>query len=211
MSKSKDTVTSAASAPPAAAPTPARPRKDEALIREVDACVDHIRSLIPAEPYVLTVPSDVPIYRHLTWEDANAWRRGTPFDSDDDEDIQYATFLYREQGESLLVCRSVVDIERERREKERKANGVRSGTTTPFQAAGPPKKKITLSAYKSKHANGAAARNADKAVNGVKAGETVNGGSKLSQEVQVGSDLAAPHGQKRLVFMQSMFYSFSRD
>ena len=123
---------------------------DAKTMRELDASVDIIRNYIPADPYILTVPSTDP-YQHRSRQDAEAWRRGTFFDSDEDEEVQYSTFLYREQGESLFVCRSTVDIERDRREKERKLNGFPSGANTPSSSTGP-KKKISLSAYKSKHA-----------------------------------------------------------
>ena len=133
---------------------------DAKTMRELDASVDIIRNYIPTDPYILTVPSTDP-YQHRSRQDAEAWRRGTFFDSDEEEEVQYSTFLYREQGESLFVCRSTVDIDRDRREKERKLVGFRSGANTPSGSTGP-KKKISLSAYKSKHAQAAGSKKSEK-------------------------------------------------
>ena len=133
---------------------------DVKTMRELDASVDIIRNYIPADPYILTVPSTDP-YQHRSRQDAEAWRRGTFFDSDEDEEVQYSTFLYREQGDSLFVCRSTVDIERDRREKDRKLNGFPSGANTPSSSTGP-KKKISLSAYKSKHAQTTGSKNSER-------------------------------------------------
>ena len=151
-------------------------RADAKIMRELDASVDVIRTYIPTDPYILTVPSTDP-YQHRSRQDAEAWRRGTFFDSDEDEEVQYSTFLYREQGESLFVCRSTVDIERDRREKERKLNGVRSGANTPSSSTGP-KKKISLSAYKSKHAQVAGSKKVEK---GASPGNEMLSGCKDTQ------------------------------
>ena len=170
---------------------------DSRIMRELDASVDKIRNFIPSDPYILTVPSTDP-YQHRSRQDAEAWRRGTFFDSDEDEEVQYSTFLYREQGDSLFVCRSTIDIERDRREKDRKLNGFRSGANTPSGNNGP-KKKISLSAYKSKLSQPNGTKSLGKDGSPRQKANLTNGESQI-KEVPSGPSQNTPAiGQKRSV------------
>jgi hypothetical protein len=157
--------------------------RDADELRKLNAAVDRIFKAVPEDPYILSVPCGEPRYHYPSRQESQSWARNTPF-SHDEERLQYMTYIYREPGESCFVIRSQVDEERDRQKATyaQKAPSFLSGTNTPNQSA---KKKISLSAYKSKLAGGATEQKApspekeknkieptmeDKRVNGVGTG-----------------------------------------
>jgi hypothetical protein len=127
--------------------------RDAQELRKLDAAVDRIFKAVPDHPYILSVPCGEPRFHYPSRQEAHSWQRNTPF-SLDEERLQYMTYTYREPGEGCFVIRSQVDEDRDRQRAEyaQKAPSFLSGTNTPSQGT---KKKISLSAYKSKKAGGA--------------------------------------------------------
>lgn len=134
--------------------------KDE--LQKIDAAYSRIATVIPDYPYVLSAPVDVePRYHHQSSQDATSWAHNTPF-APHEERLQFMTFVYREPGESCLVVKSHVDEERERLGAQKKQDKLLGNLhlivspgrpSTPLQAAGAAKKKISFGAYKDKLAN----------------------------------------------------------
>lgn len=168
---------------------PSQPRmsdRDAQELRKLDAAVDRIFKAVPDNPYILSVPCDEPRFHYPSRQEAHSWQRHTPF-SLDEERLQYMTYIYREPGDSCFVVRSQVDEDRDRQKAQnhaQKAPSFPSGTNTPSQGA---KKKLSLSAYKTKLAGGPVEykevvpekvkekvepRMEEKKANGVKAGPT---------------------------------------
>ena len=117
--------------------------------KDLDARLDRlIRYTLPRSPYLLTVPTDKPY--HVSPHQAGNWRKGTLF-SEDEESLQYMSFLARDWGDSLLVTVGGWDDENGGIMKNNtfKADGANAGTSMPQQGQ-VPKKRITLSAYKDK-------------------------------------------------------------
>ncbi|KAE9991548.1 hypothetical protein EG327_011512 [Venturia inaequalis] len=157
--------------------------RDAQELRKLDAAFDRIFKAVPENPYILSVPCDEPRYHYPSRQEAHSWQRDTPF-SLDEERLQYMTYIYRDPGDSCFVVRSQVDEDRDRQKAQhhaQKAPSFLSGTSTPSQGT---KKKLSLSAYKTKLAGGpveykgaipdkaeekAAPRMEEKKVNGVKA------------------------------------------
>jgi len=128
---------------------------DAEELRKLDAAVDRIFKAVPEHPYILSVPCDEPRYHYPSQQEAQSWAKHTPF-SLDEERLQYMTYLYREPSESCFVVRSQVDEERDRLAHIKKLNGAPSAPNTPLLSS-VAKKKISLSAYKSKLAGQKAA------------------------------------------------------
>jgi hypothetical protein len=159
--------------------------RDAQELRKLDAAVDRIFKAVPDHPYILSVPCDEPRFHYPSRQEAHSWQRHTPF-SLDEERLQYMTYIYRDPAESCFVVRSQVDEDRDRQKAQsaQKTPSFLRGTNTPSQGT---KKKITLSAYKTKKAGGpveykevippkeqekVAPKMEDKKVNGVKATKT---------------------------------------
>jgi hypothetical protein len=136
--------------------TTANPRKrklhtdHEQDLHDIDTVIKRVRRCVPEGPYVLTVEQTGPAFLHYSKQEAYSWRRGTPFDWNE-ETLQYQSFVYRENP-GVLIQRSAYDIERERKVKEhRMANGASSSEGTPLHNS-VAKKKISLNEYKNKKA-----------------------------------------------------------
>lgn len=165
---------------------PRMSNRDAQELRKLDAAVDRIFNAVPDNPYILSVPCDEPRFHYPSRQEAHSWQRHTPF-SLDEERLQYMTYIYRDPGDSCFVVRSQVDEDRDRQKAQHhaeKAPSFLSGTSTPSQGT---KKKLSLSAYKTKIAGGPVEykevvpekvpekykpRMEEKKVNGVKAGPT---------------------------------------
>lgn len=120
----------------------------------VDKRLKHLRDkVLPASPFLLTVPSDVPF--RLGDRYINNWAVGSdgPF-KPEEQQLQYMTFLNHSEGDSLLVA--VGDWSDESgnimAEDDSKPASVTSTASTPLNGA--TKKKISLSDYKSKRKTG---------------------------------------------------------
>lgn len=159
--------------------------RDAQELRKLDAAVDRIFKAVPDHPYILSVPCDEPRFHYPSRQEAHSWQRHTPF-SLDEERLQYMTYIYRDPGDSCFVVRSQVDEDRDRQKAHhaQKTPSFLGGTNTPSQGT---KKKISLSAYKSKLAGGpveyiesvpekqkrkVAPKMEEKKVNGISAGPT---------------------------------------
>lgn len=106
-------------------------------------------SILPRQPYLLSVPSDVP-YRHSS-RFINTWYEGTPFDKNE-EQLQYLSFLpHLGDHESLLkVEGGWADEQGNRIEEEELSPRTvpASGRNTPADTGH--RKKISLKDYKTK-------------------------------------------------------------
>ncbi|KAF2710823.1 hypothetical protein K504DRAFT_375879 [Pleomassaria siparia CBS 279.74] len=118
-------------------------RQDQAELDKLDIIFERIKRAVPPAPYVLSTPSLHP-YTHYSRHESTAWMVGRLFQPDE-EHLQYRTFHYREPYQD---CFTLQPGEEDEPEVERP----RSQTSGTSQQA--PKKKISLSAYKSKQANG---------------------------------------------------------
>lgn len=150
--------------------------------------------ILPKSPYLLTVPSDRPYYP--TPQQLSEWRKGSPF-SAEEAPLQYLSFLSRDWDDSLL--RVVGGWDNEKGEMMSSAtvqvNGARSGTSTP-QPGGGPKKKISLSDYKSKAAGVGAVKPMPKVSENLVALPEVNCTSAPIEKPLKQPEVSR-HGQKR--------------
>jgi hypothetical protein len=134
--------------PDALVPTSKLERKslrseDQEELDRLDSIFERIKRAVPAAPYVLSTPSLNP-YAHYSRHESTSWMIGRLF-TPDEEHLQYRTFHYREPYQD---CFTLQPGEEEEPEVERPKS---QASSTSNQA---PKKKISLSAYKSKQANG---------------------------------------------------------
>ncbi|KAF2016492.1 hypothetical protein BU24DRAFT_202773 [Aaosphaeria arxii CBS 175.79] len=135
----------------AKAPTSQKKRKDLSKadnddLDMIDSAFQRIKNIIPGAPYVLSTPSLDP-YNHYSKHEARAWILGRLY-RPDEEHLQYRTFHFREP---YVDCFVLQPDEEEEAEHERPKS---QASSTSQQAQQAPKKKISLSAYKSKQANG---------------------------------------------------------
>ncbi|KAI1615307.1 hypothetical protein EDD36DRAFT_380339 [Exophiala viscosa] len=119
-------------------------------IPQVNERLAHLwESILPRQPYLLSVPSDVP-YRHSS-RFINTWYEGTPFDKNE-EQLQYLSFLpHLGEHESLLKVEGGWADEQGNRilEEEPSPRTVpASGRNTPADTGN--RKKISLKDYKTK-------------------------------------------------------------
>ncbi|KAK4907178.1 hypothetical protein LTR66_017656, partial [Elasticomyces elasticus] len=116
-----------------------------------------LRKFVPSDPYILTIPQDEPKYHHYSRQSADMWLNGTPFHRREDPNNQYQTFFYHEHGSDCFTLQTSASVASQSGAQESlhksKMNDLASGTSTPLPSTA--KKKITLSAYKNKQANGA--------------------------------------------------------
>jgi hypothetical protein len=116
---------------------------DQSDFDKLDGIFKRIKKAVPQAPYIISTPSLHP-YRHHSRQEAHAWMMGHLFKSDE-EHLQYRTFLFREPYQDCFTLQPGEDDEPEvSRPKSQTAN-------VSSQVA---KKKISLSDYKSKQANG---------------------------------------------------------
>ncbi|KAJ4990689.1 hypothetical protein SVAN01_03920 [Stagonosporopsis vannaccii] len=123
-------------------------KDDQAELEELDKSIKRIRAVVPHNPYILSTPSMDP-YRYHSQQEANAWMLGHLW-KHNEEHMQYRTYLYREPCQDCFELQAGEDDEPEP-ERERPRSQASQVSNTTNQG---PKKKISLSAYKSKQANG---------------------------------------------------------
>jgi len=120
------------------------------IISQLDGRLNRLReSILPRQPYLVSVPSDVP-YRHSS-RFVNTWYEGTPFDRSE-EQLQYLSFLSRQrEDESLLrVEGSWADDQGNRIDEDALSPRTipNTGQNTPADQGH--RKKISLKDYKTK-------------------------------------------------------------
>jgi hypothetical protein len=116
------------------------PDKQEDL-DALDRIFKRIKTAVPRAPYILSTPSLDP-YRYHSQQQANAWMIGRLW-RNDEENVQYRTYLFREP---CLDCFELQAGEDDEPEPERPRSQASNGQ--------PVKKKMNLSAFKVKHVNG---------------------------------------------------------
>lgn len=109
----------------------------------LDNIFKRIKTKVPRIPYILSTPSLDP-YRYHSQQEANAWTMGGLW-RHDEEHIQYRTYLYREPCQDCFELQAGEEEEPDR-ERER--------TKTVAADVQPVKKKVNLSTFKVKQANG---------------------------------------------------------
>jgi hypothetical protein len=118
-------------------------------VETLDSAINRLRdSILPKQPYLLSVPSDVP-YRHSS-RFINNWHIGTPFERRE-EQLQYLSFLpHQDDEEELLrVEGGWWEYQTPSSQDELSPTTVpNSGHNTPLDST--QRKKITLKDYKSK-------------------------------------------------------------
>jgi hypothetical protein len=117
-------------------------KDDQDDLDQLDRAFKRIKKAAPPVPYVLSAPSLDP-YRYHSRQEASAWMMGHLF-RPDEEHLQYRTFVYREPCQDCLELQAGEDDdpEPERPDSRASNNG---------QVA---KKKLNLSAFKVRQANG---------------------------------------------------------
>ena len=119
------------------------PQSQHPELRELDARLKNIsEKVIPASPYLLTVPNVRPF--NLTSHQADDLLRGTPFTAKE-EQLQYLSFL-ADWDDGLIT--PVGGWDNEKGEIMEQVSVTRSTTTTPKVGA----KKISMSDYKKRTA-----------------------------------------------------------
>lgn len=119
---------------------------DQNELEELDRCLKRIRTVVPPNPYILSTPSLDP-YQYHSKQEAYAWMLGHLW-KHNEEHMQYRTYLYREPCQDCFELQAGEDDEPE---PERPRSQASQASNTANQG---PKKKISLSAYKNKQANG---------------------------------------------------------
>lgn len=123
-------------------------KDDQDELEELDSIFKRTKAVVPPNPYILSTPSMDP-YRYHSQQEANAWMLGRLW-RHDEEHMQYRTYLYREPCQDCFELQAGEDDEPEP-ERERPRSQASQASNTAGQG---PKKKISLSAYKNKQANG---------------------------------------------------------
>ena len=123
-------------------------KDDQDELEELDKIFKRTKTVVPPNPYILSTPSMDP-YRYHSQQEANAWMLGRLW-RHDEEHMQYRTYLYREPCQDCFELQAGEDDEPEP-EPERPRSQASQSSNTASQG---PKKKISLSAYKNKQANG---------------------------------------------------------
>ncbi|KAJ4362596.1 hypothetical protein N0V95_001401 [Ascochyta clinopodiicola] len=125
-------------------------KDDQDELEELDRIFKRTKTVVPPNPYILSTPSMDP-YRYHSQQEAYAWMLGRLW-RPDEEHMQYRTYLYREPCQDCFELQAGEDDEPEPEpQPERPRSQASQASHTASQA---PKKKISLSAYKNKQANG---------------------------------------------------------
>lgn len=112
-----------------------------------------MRDHISDEPYVLTIPQDEPKFHHYSRYAADAWLLDSPFERNENYQVQYQSFFYSEPYTDLFERVRYSHFDRSPLTNFGSSSvQPRSPTSTPTVG---PKKKISLAAYKNKQAQGA--------------------------------------------------------
>lgn len=117
---------------------------DQADLDRLDRAFKRIKAAVPRVPYILSTPSMDP-FRYHSQQEANAWMLGHLF-RPHEEALQYRTYVFREPGQE--DCLQLLAGDEEDPEPHRPESRT---SNTGGQVA---KKKLNLSAFKVKHANG---------------------------------------------------------
>lgn len=117
--------------------------EDQEELEQLETIFKRIKKAVPRAPYILSTPSLHP-YQYHSRHEAQAWMMGHLF-KPDEEHLQYRTFHFREPYQDCFTLQHGEDDEPELQRPKSQASNVSN------QA---PKKKISLSDYKSKQANG---------------------------------------------------------
>jgi len=121
-------------------------------VEALDAAVDRMRKFLTAGPYIETIDQDKDQqYRYHDRPSSEAWLKNTPFSRQEHYTVQYQTWNYKEWGTDLIQLRVHSQYEDKPRESAKVKEETKSAVGTPQVG---PKKKISLSAYKDKKANG---------------------------------------------------------
>lgn len=121
-------------------------------VAALDAAVDRMRKVLTAGPYIETIDQDKEQqYRYHDRPSSEAWLKDTPFSRQEHYTVQYQTWNYKEWGTDLIQLRAHSQYEDKPRESAKVKEEAKSAIGTPQVG---PKKKISLSAYKDKKANG---------------------------------------------------------
>lgn len=121
-------------------------------VEALDAAVDRMRKFLTAGPYIETIDQDKDDqYRYHDRPSSEAWLKDTPFSRQEHYTVQYQTWNYKEWGTDLIQLRVHSQYEDKPKESAKVKEETRSAVGTPQVG---PKKKISLSAYKDKKANG---------------------------------------------------------
>ncbi|PSN60315.1 hypothetical protein BS50DRAFT_215443 [Corynespora cassiicola Philippines] len=136
--------------PPERAAHPANPKRvrisseDQEELEKLDDVFARIKKVVPEAPYILSI-SSLEGYRYKSTYEASAWMMGHLFQHSE-EDLQYQTLLFREPYKDCLV------LSKGQTEPEPEPEQPKTQPSNPSLLG--PKKKISLSAYRSKQANG---------------------------------------------------------
>lgn len=117
--------------------------------RDIDLLIERMRVHIPKEPYIVSTPSDNPYV--LRPDQKNNWQKNTPFDRDE-EHLQYMSFFWRDPTHSIFDLRSSAELISTQNDlscPSKPSSGRISAIGTPLHDQ-PPKKKISLAAYKTR-------------------------------------------------------------
>lgn len=120
---------------------------DKEDLDQLDNIFKRMKKNVPQHPYVLSTPSLYP-YQHHSRQEAHAWMMDDLF-KPDEEHLQYRTFYFREPYVDTFTLQHGEDDEPEPEPPRPKSQA--SMTSAASQG---PKKKISLSDYKSKQPNG---------------------------------------------------------
>lgn len=139
---------SSARPPEPSVPTTGMKRKqfsdqDQDDLDQLDRAFKRIKDAVPRAPYILSTPSLHP-YQYHSAHEARAWMLGRLF-KPEEEAGQYRTFLFREPYQDCFVLQPG---------EEDEPQPPRPKPLAATAASQAPKKKISLSDYKSKQANG---------------------------------------------------------
>ncbi|GAB7345199.1 hypothetical protein MBLNU457_3579t1 [Dothideomycetes sp. NU457] len=121
-------------------------------VEALDAAVDRMRKVLTPGPYIETIDQDKDQqYRYHDRPSSEAWLKNTPFSRQEHYTVQYQTWNYKEWGTDLIQLRVHSQYEDKPKESAKVKEEAKSAVGTPQVG---PKKKISLSAYKDKKANG---------------------------------------------------------
>ncbi|KAF2033556.1 hypothetical protein EK21DRAFT_98243 [Setomelanomma holmii] len=118
-------------------------KDDQDDLDALDKVFKRIKAVAPRTPYILSTPSLDP-YRYHSQQEANAWMMGHLW-RHDEEHLQYRTYVYREPCQDCLELQAGEDDESQPERPDSQASISGRQTT---------KRKLNLSAFKVKQANG---------------------------------------------------------
>jgi hypothetical protein len=152
-------------------------QEDQHDLDALDKAFKRIKAVVPRTPYILSTPSLTP-YRYHSQQEANAWMLGHLW-RHGEEHLQYRTYVYREPCQDCLELQAGEDEDPEPEQPEARASNAGGQAT---------KKKLNLSAFKVKQANGTSTPGSKKASPAIQpttiAQEQVNGVKRPEKQYQ---------------------------